>query len=58
MENQFRSGLVPYKKDFRDFKFEKAFGAITDVPDYRYEPLDFKSQENTDFCVAFASTEF
>lgn len=54
---QFVSGLKPYKKDTRDFKFEKVFGIATDIPEFFYEPLSVKNQYNTDFCVGFSLTE-
>ncbi len=56
---QIGGGLLPLKKDNRDFSFGKAFGTI----DLTTIPANFvvgepkqKDQGNTDFCTAFSTT--
>lgn len=56
---QIGGGLLPLKKDTRDFKLGSVFSAIdiSEVPDTDFiisSPLFIKNQYNSDFCVAFA----
>jgi len=52
-------GLLPLKKDSRDFKYEGMFGgvAIESIPDNFTisDPLEIKDQGYSDMCVAFAT---
>lgn len=52
-------GLLPLKRDNRDFSFVKMFGTIRkeEIPTHDFvvaEPLNIKNQFETDLCVAFA----
>jgi len=60
-EKNIGGGLIPSKKDRKDFSLTKAFGAIdvSEIPDYDFvvaEPLGIFNQGNSDMCVAFAAT--
>lgn len=49
-------GLIPPKKDRRDFSYKKYFGASFMPPlvDFMIKPLEIKDQGSSDMCVAYA----
>ena len=51
-------GLLPLKRDSRDFKIEEICGFM-ELPEEDFtvsDPLKIKDQGGTDMCVAFAAT--
>lgn len=51
-----KQGLLPLKRDARDFNYTKTFGAVS-LPEEDFmvgKPLGIKDQGDSDMCVAFA----